>query len=213
MKIQYLGHSSFKMVSDGGTTVITDPYPPEVGYLMPRLAADGVTVSHGHYDHSYTDGVAGNPQIFSSQGDFKLGGFAISSFPSFHDNARGAMRGENLIFRFTADGITAFHLGDLGESFTQSRANTFAGADVLMIPVGGNYTVDAKAAMEYIKASRPGIVLPMHYMCEGCKIDISPLKGFLELAKEAGLDVSEAAALHPEAAGGKTRVVILRKLK
>lgn len=180
MKITYLGHSSFLFVSGDGVRVVTDPFSG-IGYPFPAVSADVVTVSHGHYDHCAVSSVGGKPAVFRRAGKDSFGAWNFTAFRSFHDDAGGRKRGENLIFRMEADGITVCHLGDVGERCFAERKEALGKIDVLLVPVGGNYTIGAAAAREYVEALRPSIVVPMHFFTPGLKIDIAGPEEFLSL--------------------------------
>lgn len=180
MKIRYLGHSSFLLTESTGTSILTDPFGG-IGYPLPQVRADVVTVSHGHYDHNNVKGVIGDPVVFDHEGKYEIGGVRISAIKSFHDNESGRKRGENLIFKFRMDGIEVCHLGDLGEECSSSLIETLLPVDVLLIPVGGTYTLDANQAKEYVDRIMPPIVVPMHYKTKHLELDIDKADGFLGL--------------------------------
>ena len=181
MKIQYLGHSSFKLTESTGISVVTDPYDDSVGYHMPENNADAVTVSHHHYDHDAISKVKGNPVVLDKETGYILkDSVEISSIMSFHDDCRGKKRGENIIFKFRMDGLDVCHLGDLGEDCSSDLIEMILPVNVLMIPVGGNYTIDAKMAKEYVDRIMPDIVIPMHYRAKGCKLDIDKVDDFID---------------------------------
>lgn len=179
MKIRYLGHSSFAITSSGGETLVTDPYDSAIGFEMPRVSAQAVTLSHYHYDHANVAAVGGKPRVFEGAQSFKAGDFRVSGIKSFHDDARGAKRGENVIFTIEVDGVKICHLGDLGEKFSEERVRSIGKPDVLLIPVGGNYTIDGDEAAKYSKAVAPGIIIPMHYKAPALTIDIEGNGKFL----------------------------------
>ena len=181
MKIQYLGHSSFKLTESTGISVVTDPYDDSVGYHMPETDADAVTVSHHHYDHDAISKVKGNPVVLDKETGYILkDSVEISSIMSFHDDCRGKKRGKNIIFKFRMDGLDVCHLGDLGEDCSSDLIEMILPVNVLMIPVGGNYTIDAKMAKEYVDRIMPDIVIPMHYRAKGCKLDIDKVDDFID---------------------------------
>ncbi len=210
MKIEYLGHSCFKLTESTGTSVVCDPYSGEIGYSMPKVSADAVTVSHGHYDHNATANVGGNPQIISGENVHDLDGVAIDAIKSFHDECRGRKRGENTIFKFRMDGIDVCHLGDLGEACTPELIETILPVNVLMIPVGGNYTIDAETAKEYVDRIMPDIVLPMHYRTKECTLDIDRLDEFLKLFDDECVEEREGELLLTRSdLNGETRIINL----
>ena len=131
MKIKWLGHSSFKITLDNGRTIITDPFDDSVGYPMPGESADIVLSSHDHFDHNCFSAVSGDPEIINAPGSYERFGAAIHGVASFHDDARGAKRGTNVIFTVEADGVRLTHLGDLGHlPETPDPSAAIEGADV-----------------------------------------------------------------------------------
>ena len=213
MKIEYLGHSCFKLTESTGTSVVCDPYGADVGYEMAEVNANAVTVSHHHYDHDATAKVKGNPVILDKECSFDLPGVDISAIKSFHDNVRGKARGENVIFKFRMAGIDVCHLGDLGEACSAELIDLILPVNVLLIPVGGNYTIDAEMAKEYVDRIMPDIVIPMHYREKGCKIDIEKVDAFLDLFDEESVTESEESSLEVMRSdlGEDTRVIVLRR--
>ena len=180
MKIRYLGHACFEFTSQSGTKVITDPYT-KVGYELPNgLAADLVTVSHGHFDHCYTQAVK-TSCILRDVGKYSFQGVEICGISSFHDDSHGALRGNNVIFKMTVDGMTLCHMGDIGEECSEPLASEIGSVDVLFIPVGGTYTVDVYGAKEYIQRLQPKVVIPMHYKPEDGALDIAAIEDFVHL--------------------------------
>ncbi len=191
MTITWLGHSCFK-IQDKEVTIVTDPYDSSVGFKLPRLSADIVTVSHNHYDHNNTAAVRGTsekgPFIISSPGEYEIKGVFVYGIPSWHDKNEGRERGENIICRIEIDGISVAHLGDLGHTLDEEQITKLEGVDILLIPVGGVYTVGAREAVEIINQIEPRIVIPMHYKIPGLKLDIDPVDKFL---KEMGAGKAE----------------------
>lgn len=212
MKIKYLGHSSFKLENCAGTVVVTDPYSPEVGFAMPEVAADAVTLSHHHFDHDYVKAVGGNPQVIDSAVNVNVKGVNIIGVNSFHDPWQGTRRGKNLIFKYRIDGVTVCHLGDLGEPCTAELVEKIAPVDVLLIPVGGNYTIDARTAKQYVDAINPRMVIPMHYS-DGGNIDIGTVDQFTALFDRE--DVTHCGKAEIETTDyltdDKTKIIVLRR--
>ena len=181
MKIEYLGHSCFLLTTSAGQTVLTDPYTG-VGYELPaNITADIVTVSHGHFDHNYVAAVQNKATILTETGKQVVDGIVFEGIASDHDPARGTLRGKNTIFKMQADGITLCHLGDLGEPLNNSLVEKIGKVDILFIPVGGNYTIDAVEAKRYVDAIAPKTVIPMHYRPIDGSIDIATETAFLRL--------------------------------
>lgn len=213
MKIEYLGHSSFKLTESTGTSVVCDPYDGSVGYEMDAVRADAVTVSHGHFDHDNIKAVVGNPIILNKECSCGLHGVEIDAIKSFHDRQRGKKRGENLIFKFRMDGIDVCHLGDLGEDCSSELIDLLLPVNVLLIPVGGTYTIDAEMAKEYVDRIMPDIVIPMHYKSKDCKLDISKVEEFTNLFDGEFVEESDGNEIELMRSDfdGETKVVVLRR--
>lgn len=167
MDIKYLGHSAF-LIKTKTAKIVTDPFDPEmVGIKFPKTEADIVTISHNHKDHNQfknVSGIAGvNPLMIDMPGEFEKMGVRIFGFQSFHDKTQGSERGENIMYKFESEGISVLHCGDLGVIPEESFLETIGEVDILMIPVGGIYTIDAEEAVSLVKKIEPSIVIPMHY--------------------------------------------------
>lgn len=164
MEIRYIGHSSF-ILKNKQAAVVTDPFDSEnVGLKFPKsIEADIVTVSHDHFDHNAVSRVTGNPFVISKPGEYEVKTIGVTGFPSYHDSAAGAERGKNTIFRYEMDNLNICHLGDLGHVLTDAEVERLDGIDVLMIPVGGFYTISPEEASKIIAEIEPSLVLPMHY--------------------------------------------------
>ena len=176
MKIEYFGHSCF-LLTDGKTRIVTDPFAG-IGYEMPQVAADYVTLSHDHFDHNHIGGVKGVKKVFTRAGGYTAGSVRIRGIDCWHDEVQGARRGAVVSFTFDFGGVKVCHLGDYGEKFSTERADRFGHPDILLVPVGGTYTVDARAAVRLIEAIAPKVVIPMHYSIPGCSLDSAPLADF-----------------------------------
>ena len=168
MRIKYLGHSTFVITSDTGVKIITDPYgtAPDLTYGEITESADIVTVSHHHHDHDNVAAVKGNPEVVSRAGRTTAKGIEVKGIASYHDEVGGELRGNNIIFCFELDGIRVCHLGDLGHLLDDEQVKEIGSVDILLIPVGGYYTIDAKAASEVCSQLKPKVILPMHYKTE-----------------------------------------------
>ncbi len=185
MEIIYLGHSSF-CIKTKTSSIVTDPFDPQmVGFRFPKTEAQIVTISHPHDDHNKSGLVEGNPKVITGPGEYEINGISMIGIPSFHDKKNGAERGKNTIFVFEIEGIRIAHLGDLGHELTEATVEDMGEIDVLMIPVGGVYTLDNKEAVEEVRSIEPKIIIPMHYKVPG----INP-EAFGELQTEEGF-VSE----------------------
>ncbi len=163
MDITYLGHSSFKLRGKAAT-VVTDPYRSSIGLPFPKhVTSDIVTVSHDHDDHNAISAVEGTPFIVTGPGEYEIKGVGIVGLGVYHDDEKGAKRGKNTIYRIELDGLSVVHLGDLGHELSAAQVDSLDGVDILLVPVGGIYTIDAGLAAKIVGEIEPTIVIPMHY--------------------------------------------------
>ena len=177
MKIEYLGHSCFRL----DDALVIDPYKDGSVPGLPSLRTNArkVICTHEHADHS------GRECVEITPGDCT---FEIEEVPSWHDNQQGKLRGPNTIFVITKNGEKLVHLGDLGHFPNEEQLEKISNADYLLIPVGGYYTIDAKMAVEICKAAKPRKVIPMHYRTDTSGYsELSRIDEFLDLAKEVGI--------------------------
>jgi L-ascorbate metabolism protein UlaG (beta-lactamase superfamily) len=163
VKITWLGHSCFKIESDGGKVVVTDPFDESVNYPPPRIRADVVVVSHDHHDHNNVKALKGDPAVVRGPGKKTAEGIEFEGIASYHDEREGKLRGKNTIFCFEMDEIRVCHLGDLGHQLGEKEAAALGDVDVLMIPVGGTFTLDGEGAKKVAGQIKPRIVIPMHF--------------------------------------------------
>lgn len=193
MEIKYFGHSSF-LIKTKTAKIVTDPYDPEmVGLKFPKTEADVVTISHNHKDHNQFKNVSGingvNPLMIDMPGEFEKLGVRIFGFQSFHDKTNGSERGENIMYKFESEGVSILHCGDLGIVPEESFLETIGEINILMVPVGGFYTIDSDEAVSLVKKIEPSIVMPMHYKTEkSSNYSESKLTAVSEFTKKFGLD-------------------------
>lgn len=187
MIITWIGHSCFKIqdkTGNDGITIVTDPFDKATGLKPPAFEADIVTVSHDHHDHNNFSSLRGTPYIINTAGEYDVKGIPIYGVESYHDASNGKERGMNIIYRFEIDNISVSHLGDLGHVLDNKQLEVLSGTDILLIPVGGKYTIDAKTAVEVVAQIEPRIVIPMHYKTPGLKADVGSVDKFI---KEMGV--------------------------
>lgn len=189
MDIIRLGHSSFK-IRGKQAIVVTDPFDGGVvGFKFPKVEAAVVTISHNHSDHNFLSGVLGNPFVIQGPGEYEVSGVFIRGIAAYHDGKSGALRGKNTIYKIEVDKVAIAHLGDLGHKLDDRQTDELGDIDVLLIPVGGIYTIDAKEAAEVVAQIEPRIVIPMHYREERLNREtfakLGDLKGFFaEMGKD-----------------------------
>lgn len=184
MTITWFGHSCFKIEAKEGSVLI-DPFGKEVGLRSPRIKDNLVLVTHDHFDHNNT--ADANPEAFivDGPGEYEKQGISVRGIPSFHDKSGGTERGANTIYVIKADEVTVCHMGDFGqEKLEEHQVEEVGDVDILLIPVGGKYTIDYKEAINIIGQIEPKIVVPMHYKIKDLKVDIDGPEKFI---KEIGL--------------------------
>lgn len=215
MEITYLGHSSFKLKGKQGV-VVTDPFGSYVGFPMPSVSADIVTVSHQHEDHNAIAKVSGTsrrekPMVISQAGEYEVEGISLFGHKSFHDNKNGAERGPNIVFTIIVDGITIVHLGDLGHTLSDSFIEDLGTVDVLLCPVGGSLTVGPKEATSIIQEIEPSFVIPMHYKtAQHSEKVFGSLRSLEEFEKEYGVSAEPVKSfVVPATMPEQTTLVVL----
>ncbi|MCL6613836.1 MAG: MBL fold metallo-hydrolase [Firmicutes bacterium] len=180
MKIRWFGHACFELTAQDGTKVLTDPFDESVGYMVPQVEVGVVTISHGHFDHAHLAGVAGRPRVLRGPGEYAEGALKIKAIRTHHDASGGRLRGENLAFRFDDGDLALLHAGDLGHTLTAEQVQACGKVDVLLVPVGGTYTLDAEGAWRVVEQLKPGIVIPMHFRTDALSFPLAPVEPFLE---------------------------------
>lgn len=216
VEITYLGHSSFR-IKGKKQSLVTDPYDPKkVGFKFPKVSADLVTVSHDHDDHNKSELVAGVKKVISTPGEYEIGGVSIIGISSFHDDKKGTERGKNTIFVIEMDNLRVVHLGDLGHTLKEEKINGIGDVDILMIPVGGKYTIGPEKALQVSQSLEPKIIIPMHYQIKGLNPKVfSELVGVdlfisalgMEATKMERLKVDESSLL----IDGQSLIVLTKK--
>ena len=183
MDITWLGHSCFR-IKGSQAIIITDPFPPELGYTLGKQTANIITLSHQHPSHSYAQGIGGEPKIIKGPGDYEISGILIIGIATFHDNQRGQVRGKNTVYVMEIDGVSVCHLGDLGHVLSTEQVEEIGRVDVLFLPVGGGSTINPAIAAEVILQLEPNAVIPMHYKTPAIKRELDSVDVFL---KEMGM--------------------------
>jgi L-ascorbate metabolism protein UlaG (beta-lactamase superfamily) len=216
MDITYLGHSSFKLRGKSAG-VVTDPFDSEVGFVFPQVSADIVTVSHSHPDHAAAAKVAGTsrrprPFVVAAPGEYEILGVSVRAIAVFHDDQQGKIRGNNLIMVITVDGVHLVHLGDLGHSLTEAQVEDIGPVDVLMVPVGGVFTIGPQVAASVVENLDPSIVIPMHYRSEKHSQAFKDMFSLPDFLKEMETETKESQEKLTVTAGNlpeETEVIVL----
>lgn len=214
MEIGYLGHASFRL-KGRATTVVTDPYDERCGKWPKGATADIVTVSHDHGDHNQVEKVEGEKFIIDGPGEYEVKGVSVVGVATWHDDKGGAERGVNTIYVIEMDGLRVAHLGDLGHRLSEAQLEEVGAADVVLVPVGGVYTIDAKTAAEVVRQIDPSIAIPMHYQQPGLEAKtFGALAGageFLQEMGKAGVEPVAKLAVGADRLPTELQVVVLER--
>ena len=210
MKLEWIGHACFRLTAEDGTVVITDPYDESVGIEMLPLEAEPITMSHEHHDHNETRMLVGRPRIARGMQEATVGSVTARAVGSYHDDERGLRRGPNAIRIFDIDGLKVVHMGDQGCMPDEAVLAAIADADVMMIPVGGTYTVDAQGAKAIVERAKPRCVIPMHVKTKRCPYPIAPVAPFLAAMNAEGVQPVREAVFAKE--NGPRGVLLMQPL-
>lgn len=216
MIIQYYGHSCFKLTTkpegrgQNDVNIFLDPFDKSIGLRPPQGSADLVLVSHDHHDHNNIEAIKGEPSVIDIPGEYSVRGVNIVGLSSFHDDKNGTERGLNTIYILESENLRVCHLGDLGADLTEKQYEAISGVDILMIPVGGNYTIDGVKAAKIVKKIEPRVVIPMHFKTKGVTADIEDEKKFCDEIGNCPTDrVSKINFKKKDAEDKKMEVIIM----
>jgi L-ascorbate metabolism protein UlaG (beta-lactamase superfamily) len=211
MLIKYLAHASFLMTAQNGTKILVDPYhsAPELNYSVINESADIVTSSHGHGDHNAVELVKGQPQVISAAGQYNVKGIAFKGIAAAHDELGGKKRGADVIFCFKIDGLNICHTGDLGHVLEASQVAAIKPVDILMIPVGGFFTIEPKLVDDIAASLGARIIIPMHFKTAKVGIPIGPLDAYLAGKKNVRRPNSSSLEISPIGLPAAPEIVVL----
>ena len=192
MNIIWYGQSCFK-IQNKDITLITDPFDKSIGLRPPYGSADVVTISHDHFDHNNYGVIKNNPFIIDSAGEFEVKKVVVKGIDSYHDDKEGKERGGNVIYTIEMDEIRICHLGDLGQSaLINGQLEKIGQIDILLVPVGGVFTIDWKIASTIISQIEPRVIIPMHYKIPGAKGGLLKLDNADNFCKDRGVSPKDA---------------------
>jgi L-ascorbate metabolism protein UlaG (beta-lactamase superfamily) len=212
MKVKWLGHACFLITSREGLRVITDPYAPGGGisYSPIKETADVVVVSHDHGDHNNVSTVQGKPEVIKGSGKKKVKGVHFRGVATSHDASQGQQRGTNTVFCFAMDDIKLCHLGDLGHVLSPGQITEIGAVDILFVPVGGFFTIDALVASQVCDQLKPKIIIPMHYKTPKCAYPIAGVQDFLKGKKNVRKVESSEVEFERDKLPTATEIVLLQ---
>lgn len=186
MQISWLGQACFQILTSPEkgerVSIIIDPFAEDIGLKLPKLSADILLITHQHKDHNNLKKISGNYFLIEKPGEYEIKNVFIQGIPSFHDNSFGKERGENIIFTIESEDLRICHLGDLGQKeLSEEQLENIGEVDILMIPVGGVYTISAKEAFSIMNQLEPKITIPMHFKIKNLKIELEGIEKFLKI--------------------------------
>jgi L-ascorbate metabolism protein UlaG (beta-lactamase superfamily) len=211
MTIFWLGQAAFKII-DKEVTIAIDPYD-KIGLKMPKFQAEILLITHDHSDHNYQEAIKGDPFIIDSQGEYEVKNVFVYGLSAYHDNKQGAESGKITIYIIELEGMKIAHLGDIGqESLTDEQLEELEGVDILLIPVGGEETINGTGAVKIISQIQPRIVIPMHYKIPGVNTKLEPVDKFLkEFGVSAPEKMEKLKISKKDLPQEETKVIILEK--
>ena len=217
MKITWAGQSCFQISISNSkehfADVVIDPFDEKIGLKVPNFNADILLISHSHHDHSNKKGVKGTPFTIDNPGEYEIGGIFIYGIDSFHDDVLGRERGKNIIYVVEAEDMRLCHLGDFGQKqLTDEQLEKIGHIDILMVPVGGTYTIDSKEAQKVIGQIEPRIVIPMHYNLPKLTVTLDGVDKFLKEMGNKSIDPQDKLTIKPSLLpkDGETQIIILK---
>jgi L-ascorbate metabolism protein UlaG (beta-lactamase superfamily) len=216
MQIIWHGQSCFEIITtpakNSQVKIIIDPFSEEIGLRLPKMEADILLVSHQHYDHNNKKGVAGSPFLVEGPGEYEIKNIFITGIRSWHDISQGKERGENTIYTIETEEMRLCHLGDLGQKeLEEEQLEKIGDIDVLMLPVGGTYTVSGKEAANIMSQMEPKITIPMHYHIPKLKIKLDGLDKFLKLLGIKSIEpVNKLSLKKKDIPEGEAKIIILK---
>ncbi|MBI4040062.1 MBL fold metallo-hydrolase [Candidatus Daviesbacteria bacterium] len=213
MDIYWYGQAMFKLKGKTATVVI-DPFSPEIGLKFPKVAeieAQVVLSTHNHTDHNNISQVPGDPLQVTGPGEYEVSGVSITGTEVFHDNSNGSERGTNTIYNVLMDGVNIVHLGDLGHVLSEDQSARIDNCDILLIPVGGVYTIDGETAAKVVAQLEPKVVIPMHYKLEGLQFNLSGVEEFLKQMGKENIAPQPKFSITKDKLPDETEVVLLSK--
>lgn len=209
MELTYIGHSCFH-IKGKKVSIVIDPYNPEMtGYKMPKQNCKILLNSHNHDDHNFNQQV-NHEVLLNNPGEYEIDDVYVIGVQTAHDDKDGNERGQNIVFSIDIDGINIVHLGDLGHELNEKALSKLGAVDVLLVPVGGHFTVDSFTASKIISAIEPKIVVPMHYKTEDLKIkELDELSVFLHEMGEKNPEKLDSLKLTAQPTNEDTKIIVL----
>ncbi len=187
MEVTYLGHAAF-LLKHKEVKLVCDPFEGEVGFKLPKVEANIVTISHDHFDHNAAGLISGEPRVINGPGEYEVKGVTILGVASWHDNKLGAEKGPNTIYSIRMDEVNLCHLGDLGHTLSDEQVSLLGEVDVLMVPTGGVFSLDPETAWKVVEQINPYIIIPMHFKTKDHSANFGKRSPVEDFVKVSGLE-------------------------
>jgi L-ascorbate metabolism protein UlaG (beta-lactamase superfamily) len=215
MKIKWYGHAAFKITTDKGVRIIIDPYQSgafggALSYGKITEEADIVLTSHDHDDHNYTKDIKGAYTHFNKEGVYNEKEVSIEALPCYHDPSKGQERGNNLIFVIESDGLRMAHMGDLGHTLAQDTVKKMGRIDIVLLPVGGFYTIDSDEAGKVVQVIHPRITIPMHFKTPKCEFPIASVETFTDGKKGVKMANTHEIEIKKDSLPKEPEIIVLQ---
>ena len=208
MKFKWWGHSCFLIESDN-KKIITDPYDDSLPYKKVDDSADLVTVSHDHFDHNAVERLEGDFEVVKNKEGYQDGDLEIKAIPSYHDKNEGEDRGENLIFTIDFGDKKVCHMGDIGHPLGEKEFSELEDIDILLIPVGGYYTINADEAFEIAEKIDPEFIIPMHYKTDILDFPITGVEDFIHKFDHDVIEIKDGPEVDINEVDDDKKVIVL----
>ncbi|PIS34446.1 MAG: hypothetical protein COT37_02415 [Parcubacteria group bacterium CG08_land_8_20_14_0_20_43_9] len=216
MEILWHGQSCFEirvpLNQNEKKTIVIDPFSPDyIGLKLPPLAADVLLITHQHADHNNSEAIKGDFLLVDGPGEYESGGIFVRGIPASHGNAGKEDLGGTTIYVIEAEGIKVCHLGDFNQNeLTPEQSEAIGDVDILMIPIGGHYTIDGAGASKIINQIEPKIVLPMHYKLPGLKVDLKEVASFLKIMGQENIEAQPSFKIKQLGLPDEMKIVVLK---
>jgi len=216
MQIIWYGQSCFQITTSKGKNhlinIVIDPFDESIGLKVPKLTADIVLITHSHHDHNNIKAVSGNPFIVNGPGEYEVKGVFIQGIDSHHDSSFGKERGLNTIYIIKTEEMQICHLGDFGQKeLTSEQVEQIGNIDILILPIGGVYTISAKEAKGIISQIEPKIIIPMHYQIPKLKIKLDDLDKFLKVVGIKTIEPQNKLSIKKGDLSQEAKIIVLKQ--
>lgn len=215
MQIVWKGQSCFQILASPrkqeSLKIVLDPYGEEIGLKLSPLEADVALFTHDHEDHNNAKALKASPFLIANPGEYDVKGAYIKGIFSYHDEKEGQERGANTMYTLEVEDLRICHMGDFGQQeLNAEQLEAIGDVDVLFVPVGGTYTIDAKGASHVVNQIEPRIAIPMHYALPKLKVKLASVEEFLKVMGAKNVQPQEKLTIKKkDLTAEETQIVVL----